>query len=378
MSIGASIHSNSWGPSWPKDSEFDDPTRDKQLGYDAGALALDRFVNTNPEFVALVAAGNDGTKNNGRPEIGGHSIAKNSITVGATLSSRPTSGVRYDPNSKQQATDTSSIALYSSRGPTKSSAGIPGRIKPDVMAPDTAILSAGSGQLSEQARQTLAQDYGKWAAENRLVFMTGTSMATPLVAGCVAVIREALTSATGGNVADPSAALVKAILINGTVDIQGKHAPNDKDIPPAPNGEQGFGRVDLGNSLVMTEHARGDVGFVDAGDDKSVGAPRSLRPGQSWTSNPIPVAKGKTFKATLAYSDPEGERLQNKLNLIVKAGDGERHGNMGTGADFDQVNNVEKVVWEEPPAAFVTIEVRVAGLTALNGVQAFSVAWMSH
>ena len=49
--------------------------------------------------------------------------------------------------------------------------------------------------------------------------MGGTSMATPLVAGCAAVIREALE--VKYQHLNPSAALLKALIINGAVDLVG-------------------------------------------------------------------------------------------------------------------------------------------------------------
>lgn len=47
-------------------------------------------------------------------------------------------------------------------------------------------------------------------------FDGGTSMATPLVAGCVAVVRETLVK---NGMRDPSAALIKALLINGAINL---------------------------------------------------------------------------------------------------------------------------------------------------------------
>ena len=64
------------------------------------------------------------------------------------------------------------------------------------------------------------------------------------------------------------------------------------------------------------------------------------------------TATGYTLKVTLVWTDPPGAKLQNDLDLIVKASNGqERHGNMGTGKGFDRVNNVEQVVWKTSPRA---------------------------
>lgn len=63
----------------------------------------------------------------------------------------------------------------------------------------------------------------------------GTSMSTPLVAGCVAVVREVLGKYS---IQEPSAALI----INGAVPLSGLSI-----------NAQGFGRVNLNNSVAKTE-----------------------------------------------------------------------------------------------------------------------------
>jgi hypothetical protein len=66
----------------------------------------------------------------------------------------------------------------------------------------------------------LLSDYGVAEAgsphDEHYVFMGGTSMATPLTAGAAAVVRQFYTDEEG---IDPSAALIKATLINGATDL---------------------------------------------------------------------------------------------------------------------------------------------------------------
>ena len=91
--------------------------------------------------------------------------------------------------------------------------------------------------------------YGSPEDEN-YIMNGGTSMATPLAAGAVADIRGALV---GSGITDPSAALVKAVLINGAVDIYpGQYGTGQYQEEPtiAPNNVEGFGRVNLVNSLI--------------------------------------------------------------------------------------------------------------------------------
>lgn len=88
--------------------------------------------------------------------------------------------------------------------------------------------------------------------------MSGTSQATPLVAGCAAVLRQALQSRRFEPIAYPSGTLIKALLANGARDLGGKTCkapavsggtPTEFKMPPSPNTAQGFGEVDLERSL---------------------------------------------------------------------------------------------------------------------------------
>ena len=123
----------------------------------------------------------------------------------------------YAPDNKLDKS--SNMAGFSSRGPT-----CEGRIKPDVVAPGVAILSAASRdpEVSLETKTRFGHsDDPLW------FFDSGTSMATPLVAGCAAVIREALLA---GGVSTPSAALVKALLINGAMSLPGAPGQGDGSI----------------------------------------------------------------------------------------------------------------------------------------------------
>jgi subtilisin family serine protease len=56
------------------------------------------------------------------------------------------------------------------------------------------------------------------------MFEGGTSMATPLVAGCAAVVRAFLRKQ---GLAEPSAALMKAMIINGAHPLAGQYVPSE-------------------------------------------------------------------------------------------------------------------------------------------------------
>merc|ERR1719203_2454083 len=115
-------------------------------------------MNENDDFVVLFAAGNDGR--DGPGTIGAPATAKNCITVGASENGR---GQLADGN----------MAVFSSQGPATPAAP---RYKPDVAAPGFLVLSANSNDN----------------AECGTTVMSGTSMATPVTAGAVALVRQYL------------------------------------------------------------------------------------------------------------------------------------------------------------------------------------------
>ncbi|MCS3925403.1 hypothetical protein M2175_000434 [Bradyrhizobium elkanii] len=177
------------------------------------------------------------------------------------------------------------------------------------------------------------------------MFEGGTSMATPLVAGCVAVVRSFLRKSHG--LKSPSAALLKALIINGARSIAGQYNPSEAG--SVANNSQGFGRVDV-QAVVGPLAAKEALQFfdekkkLDAGDreDRTVTIP----------------AGSSRLKVTLVWTDPPGEGLQSDLDLVVVANKQERHGNMPAGSkDFDRRNNVEQVIFENLPAGEAVISV---------------------
>jgi subtilisin family serine protease len=351
---GARIHSNSWGGGDPGE-------------YDEQCEQLDRFMWGRRTFCVLVAAGNDGTDADGDGKINPMSVtspgtAKNCITVGACENRRPSfNGETYGEwwprdypvqpfRNDPMANDSDTIVPFSSRGPTRD-----GRIKPEVVAPGTFILSTRSTQI--------ASNNTAWAAfpPSRLYFhMGGTSMATPLTAGAVALIREYLR--TKEKMQTPSAALLKAVLILGCERLAG-YSPADVLL----DNHQGYGRVNLDAVLAAASPAK-----TLFRDDKA-----GLRTGQvrkfalNVKSNQAPL------RVVLAYSDYPGSALVNNLNLIVTDPNGKRYvGNQSApGAmTLDAANNVELIQVSRPAAGTWTIE--VVGSNVPQGPQPF--AWVAQ
>jgi len=339
---GARVHSNSWGSA-------------TNGAYDSSASEVDDFIWNHRDCIVCFAAGNDGKDSMGKGQIdpgsvGSPGAAKNCITVGASENSRPDfsftgsatpstygdgwpSDFPSDPiHTDLVADNPEGMAAFSSRGPAANN-----RIRPDVVAPGTAILSArgrvATGGVWRQSTDPLYSYEG------------GTSMATPLVAGCAAAIRQYLQS-TG--ISTPSAALVKAMMINGAHLLSGQFVP--AEVGPPPDTSQGFGRVDLAATIGPF-----GGGTVVVPKDEA----NALDVGQSEQSSVV-VAAGETIKVTLVCTDPAGEALQNDLDLVVRTPDGkELHGNMPVGStDFDRANNVEQVLATSMSAGNVSIVVQ--------------------
>lgn len=346
---GARIHSNSWG------------------GGDAGAYddqcrQFDQFVWENKDFCFVIAAGNDGTDNDADGEINLTSVtspgtAKNCITVGACENLRPefntekygdwwsgdfpANPFKNDP----MANNAGQVVAFSSRGPT-----LDGRVKPEVVAPGTFILSTRSSRL--------APNNFAWAAyptNHKYFHMGGTSMATPLAAGAVAVIREFLRKKQG--VANPSAALLKAMLIAGAQRLSGT-APSGSLL----DNHQGFGRVNLDRAL------KRPLATIDA---------PGLATGQKATFTINVPTTSKTLRIVLAYSDFPSSSLVNNLNLMATDPSGRRFiGNRSNASKgsitFDVNNNAEAIHVSKAKRGGWTVEVIASNVS--NGPQDFALA----
>jgi subtilisin family serine protease len=376
-SEGARVHTNSWGG--PTGGTSENP---EYGGYDDSSEAADLAAWNRKDLLILFAAGNSGIDANSDgfvdpDSMGSPGTAKNVLTVGATESLREsvtsaTWGGAWAEDfpanpifSDHMADNQDGMAAFSSRGPTDD-----GRIKPEVAAPGTFIISTRSHDPNAGA------GWGEYDAD--YLYMGGTSMATPLTAGGAAVVREWLVKQ--GGVSNPSAALLKAMLINGAADMSPGQYASPQEIPAQrPNSVAGWGRVDL----LETVAPSGDrsLWYTDTTTGLSTG---------NTADYPLTLAGGDALRVTLAWVDypgspTAGRQLVNDLDLEVIGPSASYYGNSGAYAtgdgclrdsQWDQCNNVESVIL--PSAAAGSYTVRVHAQNVPNGPQPFALAASAH
>ena len=358
---GARIFSNSWGHDAPNGF---------QRQYSPDAELIDAFVRDHPDALIIFSAGNNNRepprangqiKSTSRPTIGSQAAAKNCLTVGASGTTRVAG--KDDP-SGLTILHPDEVYPKSSRGRTKED-----RIKPDVVAPGFSIFSA-------QSRHSAVKFSGfktvNKAGPDEIAWQTrsGTSHATPLVAGCAAILREVAEKTSGSS---PPAALLKAVIINGA----------DK-LPSVGTDAQGFGRVNLLASTKMLQQrpvlaSETEIGFIARtnhgtliGEALKEGAMFEMALDFDEQAHPTVLE----LKVTLVYNDIKGAAVQNNLNLsVIDAITGSVTRGYESEDDMRIQNNVEQVVL---PLAFPSrpLKIRVIAQKIFpEKSQDFVLAW---
>ena len=344
---GARIHTNSWG------SVQDSQGNSIEGQYLSNSRQIDEFMWNHKDMVILFAGANTGRDENpcdgvvDKDSLSIQASAKNCISVGASENYRLTGGYqmtygegwpqKFPVNpirSDRMSNDPEGMAAFSSRGPTDDE-----RTKPDVVAPGTNILSVRSSKATGNGWGRLP---GTSPYYDYYMYMGGTSMATPLVAGTVALTRQHLVDDKGRE--NPSAALIKATLIHGAVSLAGQYPT--PEVGPIPDISQGWGRINLKKSLYPDPPVK--VKFRDEpGDALSTGEYRDFT---------FEVVDGSVpFKVTLVWTDYPSSvatgGLVNKLRLSVTL----PNSNIVYGSP--DINNVQGITLDTPQGGVYTVRV---------------------
>ena len=336
--LGARVHSDSWGSAVAGE-------------YSSDSMTSDEFIWDHPGLFVAYAAGNEGIDDDFDGVVDASSLdapasAKNVLAVGASESGRPSgsggmtartygSAWRYDfpvpplyndlisssPGDAPQG-----LAAFSSRGPAAD-----GRTKPDLVAPGTDVVSARS-------RASSATGWGVLDANTNYCFMGGTSMATPLAAGCATLVRQYCVDVLG--MADPSAALIKAALAGGARSLSpgqyGTEAYREIPPPPRPNSVEGWGQIDVAGTLYPPDGMQSVL--MDSRSALGTGESNAL---------PFLVRSNAPLTVVLAYSDypaalSAAACLVNDLDLLLLDPGGTPHDPNGL-AGPDDLNNLEGI-----------------------------------
>jgi len=216
--------------------------------YETCCILLDNIATglLGRTFLSIWAAGNERGYVSGYKNIAPPQCAKNTLVVGATYS------------------DNNQITDFSSFGPLDD-----GRLKPDLCAPGD---ENGAGIYST---------YGTSSYQN----LAGTSMASPVATGCAALLTECWKDYNSG--ANPAPEVVKAVLINTTLDLDA----------PGPGYDTGYG-------LIQIVHA---INAVELGNIIE----SEISDGDSTVFSMLVADTAAYVRVTLAWSDPAASPMAN-------------------------------------------------------------------
>ncbi len=365
--IVASNHSYGATIGWHKGgTEFND--NQGSFGqYTTWTRRFDVIVSTS-DLIISIAAGNDRNDAAAQPgpdkppadcRQGGLNVAADCISPKGSAKNVMTVGASNGADS---------ITEFSSFGPSDD-----GRIKPDLMAHGANTVSLGCDCAADHNGDGLADNVCATAAS---LAKSGTSMATPVVTGVVALMLEQ---------ADKlgiflTAAGMRALLIQTAKDMAGIGQSS-----VGPDFASGWGIVDARAAADLLRHAPGSRLLQKTLDDAG--------PENAWTQA-FSVPEGQPeLRVTLAWTDPAGNptdapanpELFNDLDLRLIAPDHTVFGPWtldhtipGAAAERnggdDAINNVEQVSVLKPRPGTWTVQVSAKKGSLVFKAQRFALA----
>jgi len=251
-----------------------------------------------------------------------------------------------------QADNFEGVWAQSNRGPTAD-----GRTKPDIVTPGSMIVSV----------KTPHRD-STWDLSDYYTVKSGTSMATPITAGTVALLIEYLNnhgydcnlaySPTSNNC--PDSALVKGILIASADDLQGQYFTGGDGqngaVEKAPNPHEGWGGVNLTTAVGSSFTEGIDIATSDSHSFKLS----------------VPDSGIDSLRVVLSWNEQEnsagaGTQLRNDLDIYLKSPTGE----LQTYTN-DAINNLVGITVDAPDAG--DWEIIVTGAQVIDGTQKYFLA----
>ncbi len=230
-------------------------------GYIENSKDWDQIMYNAPYYLMVVAAGNDGRDDtaNSKPlqgkrkydKLTGHATAKNNIVVANA------DDARIDSYGNFVST---LIHVSSSEGPTDDL-----RIKPDITGNGTSVYSTSSSKNSAYSH------------------LTGTSMASPNVAGSLLLLQEHYNNVNGTFM---KAATLKGLALHTADDIR----------PPGPDAIHGWGLL----------NAKSAAETITYNGNKTLIHELSLNDGESYTIT-VEADGSVPLMASISWTDPAGK-----------------------------------------------------------------------
>ena len=316
------LSQNSWGLTLADCSASHGNYRTRTAKYDNITRGFANNSALTGKIPIMFSAGNDYNSTcpfNTTTPPGG--TAKNVIVVGAN------------------DIETDAHAVFSSTGPTDD-----GRIKPDIMAPGDDTNVSHWDINSTIPAGSVSYDYPYDT-------MHGTSMASPVVSGVVALMLEKYNSTHNGEI--PLPATFKALLLHTAKDIN----------LTGPDFSTGYGRMNATYAvdLIIADNSSNNtireevISNQDETDYYQIIVPAGasqLKITLAWDDYPGPVESGRTLvnNLDLRIQDPNGVTYY-PWTLNVSGPD------QAATTGIDDINNVEQVIKNSPAAGNWTVYV---------------------